>query len=321
MTSAVRWLFAALFAASAALPLRPVTDVPLPGSASRLDYQSLDARRHVLFIAHLGDDSIIAVDTKRLRVSGVVAGVSQVHGVLTVPERNRLYASATGTNELVAIDESSLRVVGRAAAGIYPDGIAYDPKTARLFVSDEQGGTDTVIDARSFRRIATIPLGGEVGNTQYDPLSGHIFVNAEGARAVVEIDPRSLRVLRRTPLPGCAGNHGLLMDGARRRIFIACEDNAMLFVLGRPAMRVEGRWRVGDNPDVLASNAGASVVYVGSESGTVSVFADGPAVQLLAQQFLAPQAHTVAVDPATHRVYFPLADIGGRPVLRVMRPL
>ena len=34
--------------------------------------------------------------------------------------------------------------------------------------------------------------------------------------------------------------------------------------------------------------------------------------------FVGPNAHTVAVDPATHRVYFPLADVGGRPVLRVM---
>jgi len=32
-------------------------------------------------------------------------------------------------------------------------------------------------------------------------------------------------------------------------------------------------------------------------------------------------AHVVAVDPATHRVYFPLANAGGRPVVRVMQPL
>ncbi|HMG27461.1 MAG TPA: YncE family protein, partial [Acidimicrobiia bacterium] len=30
-------------------------------------------------------------------------------------------------------------------------------------------------------------------------------------------------------------------------------------------------------------------------------------------------AHSVAVDPATHRVYFPLQDVGGHPMLRVMR--
>jgi hypothetical protein len=34
-----------------------------------------------------------------------------------------------------------------------------------------------------------------------------------------------------------------------------------------------------------------------------------------------PNAHTVAVDPVSHRVYFPLANVGGHPVLRVMNPV
>ena len=43
-------------------------------------------------------------------------------------------------------------------------------------------------------------------------------------------------------------------------------------------------------------------------------------VSELGRGFLAADAHTVAVDPTTHRVYFPLANVGGRPVLRVMAP-
>jgi hypothetical protein len=31
----------------------------------------------------------------------------------------------------------------------------------------------------------------------------------------------------------------------------------------------------------------------------------------------ASHAHTVSVDPRTHRVYLPLENIGGRPVLRI----
>src|SRR5258706_11925483 len=34
--------------------------------------------------------------------------------------------------------------------------------------------------------------------------------------------------------------------------------------------------------------------------------------------FRSPKAHSVAVDPRTHRVYLPLANIGGRPVLPVL---
>lgn len=307
-----------LAAASAALPLQDVARVALPGNANRLDYQTLDQVRGLLFIAHLGDSAVVAVDTKHLRVVGSVSQIAAVHGVLAVPERNRVYASATGSNELVAIDETTLRIVGRTPAGVYPDGIAYDPDVHRIYVSDEQGGTDSVIDADAFRKIAEIPLGGEAGNTQYDPRSRHIFVNAEGANALDEIDPRTNRILAQTPLPGCAGNHGLLIDSQRGRFFIACEDNAMLVEVDRPAMRIAGRWSVGTNPDVLALDERAKVLYVASESGTVSLFRNGKTVTRVAQAFLAPEAHTVAVD-ASGRIYFPLENENGRPVLRIMR--
>jgi hypothetical protein len=35
---------------------------------------------------------------------------------------------------------------------------------------------------------------------------------------------------------------------------------------------------------------------------------------------VAGEAHTVCVDPATHRVYLPLENVQGRPVLRILAP-
>src|SRR2546428_507295 len=54
--------------------------------------------------------------------------------------------------------------------------------------------------------------------------------------------------------------------------------------------------------------------------GVLAVFGerDGSVVQL--GWYRAPKAHSVAVDPATHRLYLPLADVGGHPVLRVLVP-
>jgi hypothetical protein len=31
-------------------------------------------------------------------------------------------------------------------------------------------------------------------------------------------------------------------------------------------------------------------------------------------------AHSISVDPVTHQVYFPLQDVNGGPVLRIMKP-
>ncbi|TAM97865.1 MAG: hypothetical protein EPN40_07190, partial [Rhodanobacteraceae bacterium] len=145
------------------MPLTTVADVPLPGNATRWDYASLDAKRHHLFLAHLGDSTVVVFDTAQQKVIATIPDVSHVHGVLYVPQLDRVYASATGTNEVVAIDAKTFKIVARTPGGDYPDGMAYAPAVRKLYVSDEHGGTDTVIDTTSNNRIATIPLGGEVG--------------------------------------------------------------------------------------------------------------------------------------------------------------
>ena len=320
ITAAIAICLGDVCLAGAGLPLKKITDIPLPGKSTRLDYQSLDPNRHLLFIAHLGDSEIIVVNTATRKVISTISNVSKVHGVLSVPELHTVYASATGSDEIVAVDERTLKITARIPGGVYPDSIAFDPRTRRLFVSDEFGNTETVIDTRSNKRSATIGLGGQAGNSQYDPASRHIFVNVQTLGMLVEIDPRTNAVLRRIALPGCQGNHGLLIDDRYRRAFVGCEDNATLVWLEMRAMRVMQTWTVGDDPDVLALDRDSNRVYVASESGVVSVFSDDVAVRRLAQGFLAPGAHTVAVDPVTHAVYFPLTTTTGPPLLRVMDP-
>src|SRR5258708_24209627 len=44
------------------------------------------------------------------------------------------------------------------------------------------------------------------------------------------------------------------------------------------------------------------------------------AVGIPALNISIPHAHTVCVDPNTHLVYFPLENIDGHPLLRIMEP-
>lgn len=303
------------------LPLKHVADIPLPGRTTRLDYASLDTRRNLLFIAHLGDSEVIAFDTRASRVTARIADVSAVHGVLAVPELSRVYASATGTDEIVAIDAATLRPVARMPGGHYPDGMAYAPDAHKLYVSDEYGKTETVIDVQSNRRVATIPLDGEAGNTQYDPVSRHVFVNDQTHRQLVDIDPATDRIVGRFDLPGAKGNHGLLIDSRGRLAFIACEGNDKLIVFDMRTQRVVQSFDIGSDPDVLAFDSASGTLYVAGEAGMASMFsARGPDVIKIGEGRLGRNAHVVAVDSTTHRSYFPLKDVGGRPVLRVMEP-
>jgi YVTN family beta-propeller protein len=307
---------------AAAVPLEKVSDVPLGGRTTRLDYASLDPGRHLLFVAHLGDSQVIVFDVQASRVVGRVAGVSSVHGVLALPELNRVYATATGTGEVVAIDPATLTVIARVPTGGYPDGLAYAPGSHKLYVSDEKAGNEAVIDVRSNTRIATIALGGEAGNTQYDSITGHIFVNAQTRNQLVEIDPASDKIIARYDLPGAQRNHGLLIDPEHRLAFIACEGNDTLIAFDMRTMRPLASFPVGSGPDVIAYDPVFKYLYVASEAGPVSVFrvATG-SVKKLGDEFIGPNAHVVAVDPATHRVYFPLKNLSGHTAMRIFEAI
>src|SRR5512138_1425188 len=78
------------------LGLRQIAEIPLPGSASRLDYASIDPDRGLLFIAHLGASHVIAVDLKSQQVIAYIPEVPSAHGLIAVPQLQRVYASATG---------------------------------------------------------------------------------------------------------------------------------------------------------------------------------------------------------------------------------
>lgn len=310
-----------LSAGAEKLPLEKVGDIPLTGNTSRFDYASIDPRIDELFVAHLGDSAVTVVDLENRKVVADIAGIGHVHGVLAVPELDRVYASATKTNEIIAIDARTLKVIARIPGGFYPDGMAYASGAHKLYVSDENGSTETVIDTRTNQRIATIHLGSVVGNSQYDRVSGHVFVNAQNIDQLIEIDPGTDRVVGRYDLPGGDGPHGLLIDANDRLAFVACQGNNRLLVLNMKMMHVLASFKIGKDPDVLAFDPDLHRLYVAGEQGVVSVFdVAGNGVRKVGEGFIGDNAHVVAVDAKTHLVYFPLRNVGGLPVLRLMRP-
>jgi YVTN family beta-propeller protein len=301
--------------------LEAVGDYPLPGGTGRWDYMSIAPSSASLVLAHLGASSVVVVDMRSKTVRGQVRQVAQVHGVLAVPELGRIYATATGSDELAVIDAKRLVTVARVRVGRYPDGLAYAASAGKIYVSDKEGHTESVVDVRTNRRIGAIALGGTVGNSQYDPGSGHVFVNVEGTGELVEIDPASDRVAGRIRLPGAAGNHGLLIEPKRRLAFVACEGNDKLLVVDLRERKVVAGFEVAGEPDVLAYDPDLGILYVATESGPVHLFRVGPeGVRKLGEVRVGPNAHTVAVDPVSHEVYFTLRQAGAGPVLRVMRP-
>jgi hypothetical protein len=320
LTVAVLAPLAGAVTTGSGLPLQAVARVPLSGPAVRFDYASIDAATNRLWVAHMDADQLLAVDLRTRKIVKTIPAPG-VHGVIAVPALGRVFASATDARQVLTIDARTGKILATAPAGQYPDGLAYDPVQRHVFVSDEGGGVETVLDAAG-HRLATIPLGGAAGNVQYDPGSRRVLADVQTRNDIAVIDPRTNRIVRRIPVPGCVSDHGLFVDPAREIAFVACDQNATLHTLDLRSMTWTGQDAVGSSPDVLAFDGADRRLYVAAESGEVAVFAEtAHGADRLGLAFLAPEAHTVAVDPRTHLVYFPLQrGSSGGPQLLVMRP-
>jgi DNA-binding beta-propeller fold protein YncE len=301
-------------------PLTKIADIPMPGAAVRFDYQSLDTTTGRLYLSHMNANQLVVFDVNKREVVANLDGFPKVHGVWAVPELGMVYASVTGEHQVAVMDMKTLKTIARVAPIHYPDGIAYAPGAKRVFVSDEHGNADAVIDATTNSLVTSIPLSGGAGNTVYDPTSGRILVAVHGKDELVAIDPASAKIVGHYPLRGIENPHGIALDVAGRRAFVAGEENHKLAVVDLTTMKVFGTYEVGDDPDVLAFDPGLKLLYVSAESGQVKVFREDGKALVLVGGIDMPRAHTVSVDPNTHLVYFPLENVGGHPILRIMKP-
>lgn len=302
-------------------PLALVADVPLPGPARRFDYQSFDSTTGRLYISHMRGDRLVVFDTRAGKLVASNEGFPGATGVWAVPELHRVYVSVTGRHEVAVVDDRTLAVVAHVGGVRFPDGIAYAPVEQKVFVSDESGEADVVIDARSNTNTGRVALGGEAGNTHYDAVSHCIVVAVQTKNELVAIDPASERIVARYPT-ACDHPHGFLIDESNRLAFVTCEGDAKLLVVDLRTMRTTATLRTAGDPDVLALDPALGRLYVGCEAGAVSVFeerfADGARRLAPIGEYRAPHAHSVAVDPVTHRVYVPLQDVNGKPTLRIL---
>jgi DNA-binding beta-propeller fold protein YncE len=306
---------------AAALPLSFVADIALPGNATRFDYQWVDAAQRRLYIAHLGDSSLLVFDLDGQRVLHEVPHLPNVHGVVSAPAQHLVLATATAEKTLALIDDTTFQVKARVAGGEYPNGLAFDPASERVFVSNNTGRGVAVVDTKSARSLPGIDIGGGAGNTQWDADSGHIFAAVHGSPNLVDIDPATAHVVGRIALRGLTTCHGLLVASTLRLAFAACRGGSpRLAVVDLGARRLVTTLPLPDGIDVLAFDPGLRRLYAASETGMVAVFAVAAdrSVSEIGRGSLGPNAHSVAVDPATHRVYFPLENVAGRPLLRVM---
>ena len=306
------------------LPLVLVADVELPGKAVRFDYQDIDPAKGHLVIAHMNDASVVIVNISDGSVVKVLPGIPTARGVVVADDVGRIFVTSS-PNKLVIIDNGSLAEIARVDTGKGPDGVAWDPADTTVGVSDQRDGSLSLIAGSGSGTRKQVPLGTETGNVVFDASRGVFWitvVTASPPDQLAAVDPIAPKVTTTIPLPGCKGAHGLRIHPDGKSALVACEGNSKIVRVDLGGTHAIDIAPSGGDPDVLAIDPGLGWLYVSAESGDLKVFDLGkPGLVLAGSEHPGEASHSVAVDPATHRVFFPLlAGPKGTPVLRIMRP-
>ena len=308
----------------ASLPLVLVADAPLPGGATRFDYQAIDRGSGHVIIAHMNDGTVVVASLADGSVVKVIPNVPTARGIVVADDVGMFFVTSS-PNQLVEIDNGTLNEVRRVTTGNAPDGVGWDPKDKIVATSDQADGAISLIAGSGAGPRTQVPLGTETGNVVYDAPRGIFWITVVGPTSpdrLVGIDPVVANVTTTIPLPGCDGAHGLRIHPNGQSALIACENNDKLARVDLGASHAVSIGATGLGPDVLSIDPGLGWLYVAAESGDLTVFdVNQPGVVLVGHDQPGANSHSVAADPATHRVFFPLMQgPSGTPALRIMKP-
>jgi len=129
-------------------------------------------------------------------------------------------------------------------------------------------------------------------------------------------------IVQRWPLEGCEMPTGMAMDHADRRLFIACGKSSKLAVLDMELGRIIASVPVAFGADSVAYDPGLRRIYVTGLLGRLSVVNQdtNDTYHVVDSLYLHFNAHTLVIDPLTHRLFVGYASLAVAPRLAVFTP-
>ncbi len=290
----------------AAKTMKPAGVVSIPTSFRLgrpfIDYMTISGSR--LYAGYASRGLVGVVDTATNQPVTTIDGLTRVHGIAVVADRNLGFASSSGDNVVGVFDLATNKLLQKITAGDDPDAIIYDEHAHLVYVGNHNGKTGMLIDPATQKVIATIPLGGEPEYPQADPDTGLIFQNLEDTSELVVIDPQKQAVVKRYKLDPGEGPTGLALDAAHHRLF-SSTGNRKLIVMDTETGAIVAVLPIGAGVDGAGYDPDLRQVYTANGIGTMTVIhQDSPDQYHVLEN--APThfgGHSLVVDPVTHRVY------------------
>jgi DNA-binding beta-propeller fold protein YncE len=244
------------------------------------------------------------------------------HDVVVDPTSHLAFVTRSDANTVDVFDPKNMRLVKRIPVAADPDGIFYVPSHQLVYVASSDAMLATLIDPASQNSIGSISLGGKPEFAAFDPETKLLYQNLGDTNTVVAVDLTKRSVVQRWPLEGCEIPTGMAIDDADRRLFIACGKSAKLAIFDLNLHRIIASVPVGLGADSVAYDRELHRIYVTGLFGRLSVVNQDTTdtYHVVDSIYLHFNAHTLAIDPVTHRLFVGYASLAIPPRLAVFTP-
>jgi DNA-binding beta-propeller fold protein YncE len=294
------------------------------GLINVLDYLTLNGS--TLFVTSESSGALFKVelDLKHPSESSVLEmpGNGAAHGVALLMEPNVAFLTRSEENSVDVFDPKSLQTLGSIPVADDPDAILYIPSAKLLYVANGDAKVGTLIDPLKRAIVGAVQLPGRPEFPALDSRTGLLYQNLEDTNSIAAIDLGKRSVIGQWSLTPCESPSGMTIDSEHRRLFAVCSGNAKLVVFDLNTHRIVTSLRIGGGPDSVAFDQVLHRIYSAGKSGQMTIIQqDGPdAYRVLDEIHTHYGAHSLAVDPVSHKVFVAYASLLTHPRIAVFSP-
>lgn len=283
------------------MALKQIGMIEIPDSkGSSFDHGAFDARTRRVFVAHTGRSCVEVIDHDGGKHIATLAGFPEAAGV--VAENGQILVTNRGSASLSWVDAKSLVTRGVFATGHRPNGVAIVAEwklAIAACIGDDVHRPELRVFGLDHDRKHALALPGQPRWCVTDAAAYRVFLAIREPSMILVAKLPTLDEVTHWPIP-VGGAHGLEIDHRHDRLFVACDDRAVVEVDARSG-GVLNTWPIAGAPDVTFVNPATGLVHVAiGKPGLVQSI--DPRSGISTQTLTSPGAHTTAIV-APDRLY------------------
>ncbi|MBA2401422.1 MAG: hypothetical protein H0V72_22520 [Bradyrhizobium sp.] len=242
--------------------LKTIGTIAIPQAAgSEFDHAAFDAKTRRVFIAHTARSCIEVIDHDTHRHIATLPGFPGVAGA--VADDGQILATNRGSASVALLDAVTLDTRAVCKTGGRPNGAVIVARSGLAIAAciGNDGETPSLqLFGLSDHKHLSIELPGRPRWCVTDAAAERLFLCIREPSMVLVARLPDLGAVTHWKIPS-SGAHGLDIDHARQRLYVACDDSTLVEISSITG-EVTNAWPIGGPPDVTFFNPATGLVHV-----------------------------------------------------------